>query len=113
MIDYRLFISKEKGTYFRAYIAKIHGSHSQYYYDREFQPATYCSNPFGKEYYCELDNGVFEVCVSQYDAGTKERLNRQRWWIVINSDEIDFFEYDEMKRNDVLREVETFTRSAS
>ncbi len=107
MVQYNLFLPREKDKFTYAYIAKIQGEHPQYYYSREFEDTTSCSFPQGKEYCCELDSGIYEVATTTYLKKTKERIGRERWWIWVVVDELFFFHYDELTRSEVLSKIVT------
>ena len=95
-VEYTYAIDREKETKWKSYVARITGSDAKYILCREFEHVQFFRTFYGHSCTAYLDTGLYEVCISRYDARTGERLCRQRWWIIIADDDLYEYEYEEM-----------------
>ena len=96
MIEYTYAIEPERGTTWKSYVAQITGKDPNYILSRDFKRVHYYRTYYGHSVSVMLQNGLFEVCISRFDAESGERMKRKRWWIVITDDDIYEYEFEEL-----------------
>lgn len=80
ILSYRVYHRRD--TSFKSYIARICGSHPQYYLDRRFDSCQHTSNPrFDTFQYC-LNNGIYEFVIKRFDSDGK-MLAKDRNWLIV------------------------------
>lgn len=93
---YSIDDDKDDGTTWRTYVARIVGPDSNYILKRDFKRVQYCRAYYGVSVSLMLADGLYEACISRFDKASGERIERERWWIVVADEDIYKYAFSEM-----------------
>ena len=94
--EYTYPIDRKSCSSWKTYVARITGTDPNYILRRNFESVRVCRTYYGHSASIMLANGVYEVCISRFSEESGERIERERWWVVIVDDDIYEYEFDEI-----------------